>query len=107
MVLTDRSIQIIGGLHLAGPELMPRIPPTINFLSQSLSPAPTYVLPMHCSGFAVKCALEEAFGEGCVPAGVGIKISIESTEAEILQDERLIGSFRATAPDSASHELSL
>jgi hypothetical protein len=51
---------------------------------------------MHCSGFAVKCALEEAFGEGCVPAGVGMKIAIESTEPEMLQDERLTASFTST-----------
>ena len=33
--------QIIGGLHLAGPELIERIPPTIDFLSRSLAPSPT------------------------------------------------------------------
>lgn len=61
----------MGGLHLAGPELADRIKPTVNFLAEELIPAPTYVLPMHCSGFAVKVALEAALGEGCVPAGVG------------------------------------
>ncbi|KAF9051239.1 hypothetical protein BDZ89DRAFT_1057083 [Hymenopellis radicata] len=58
---------IIGGLHLATPDLVPRIPPTVEFLSQQLKPAPTYILPMHCSGFNAKVALESAFGEGCVP----------------------------------------
>ncbi|KII92071.1 hypothetical protein PLICRDRAFT_36846 [Plicaturopsis crispa FD-325 SS-3] len=67
---------IIGGLHLAGFELLPRIPPTVDFLSRKLRPSPTYVLPMHCSGFAAKVALEEALGEGCVPAGVGHKIVV-------------------------------
>ncbi|PPQ93782.1 hypothetical protein CVT25_013491 [Psilocybe cyanescens] len=67
---------IIGGLHLAGPEFSPRIPKTVDFLSNSLRPSPTYILPMHCSGFQSKLALEEAFGEGCVPAGVGLKVEV-------------------------------
>lgn len=69
--------QIIGGLHLAGAEFSPRVPPTVNFLSQ-LEPRPAYVLPMHCSGFQSKIALKAAFGEGCVPAGVGLKVVIVS-----------------------------
>ena len=77
------EIQIIGGLHLAGPELAYRIQPTTDFLSRKLRPACTYVLPMHCSGFAAKTALREALGEGCVPAGVGITINVKSDlEAE-------------------------
>lgn len=74
---------LIGGLHLAGTELTPRIEPTVNFLANQLKPAPTYVLPMHCSGFAAKVALEAALGEGCVPAGVGHKVEIDGDrEAE-------------------------
>ncbi|EJF58234.1 hypothetical protein DICSQDRAFT_91068 [Dichomitus squalens LYAD-421 SS1] len=74
---------VIGGLHLAGNDLTDRIPPTVDFLSNKLRPAPTYVLPMHCSGFVAKVALEEAFGEGCVPAGVGHKVVVEGNpEAE-------------------------
>jgi 7,8-dihydropterin-6-yl-methyl-4-(beta-D-ribofuranosyl)aminobenzene 5'-phosphate synthase len=69
-------LQIAGGLHLAGPELADRIKPTVTFLSNDLIPAPTYVLPMHCSGFAVKVALEAALGEGCVPAGAGHTVTI-------------------------------
>ncbi|KAL5507280.1 hypothetical protein ACEPAH_6736 [Sanghuangporus vaninii] len=68
---------VIGGLHLGGPELASRIPPTIDFLSNRLRPSPTYVLPMHCSGFAAKVALEAALGEGCVPAGVGISVHVK------------------------------
>ncbi|KAF8161195.1 beta-lactamase-like protein [Crassisporium funariophilum] len=67
---------VIGGLHLAGPEFAPRIPMTVDFLSNKLRPAPMYVLPMHCSGFQAKLALEAAFGEGCVPAGVGLKVEV-------------------------------
>ena len=73
---TSHLVQIVGGLHLAGPELAGRIRPTVEFLSEDLIPAPTYVLPMHCSGFAAKIALEAALGEGCVPAGVGHKVII-------------------------------
>ncbi|KAK2463193.1 hypothetical protein APHAL10511_004848 [Amanita phalloides] len=67
---------IIGGLHLAGPEFDSRLAPTVDFLSRELRPAPTYVLPMHCSGFRTKVALESALGEGCVPAGVGHRVEI-------------------------------
>ncbi|KAI0633902.1 beta-lactamase-like protein [Trametes polyzona] len=70
---------IIGGLHLAGTELVDRIPPTVDYLANQMRPAPTYVLPMHCTGFAAKVALEAALGEGCVPAGVGHKVVIECT----------------------------
>ena len=77
------SFQVIGGLHLGGPELANRIAPTVDFLSRRLRPSPTYVLPMHCSGFATKIALEGAFGEGCVPAGVGISVNVKGdAEAE-------------------------
>lgn len=69
--------EAIGGLHLAGADLADRIPPTVNFLANQLKPAPAYVLPMHCSGFSAKVALEAALGEGCVPAGVGIKVEVQ------------------------------
>ena len=68
--------QIIGGLHLGGPELAPRIAPTVDFLARRLRPAPVYVLPMHCSGFDVKVALQVALGEGCVPAGAGMRVEV-------------------------------
>lgn len=68
---------IVGGLHLAGPELNARIPLTVDFLSRQMRPSPTYILPMHCSGFNAKIALQEAFGEGCVPAGVGLKVEVK------------------------------
>jgi 7,8-dihydropterin-6-yl-methyl-4-(beta-D-ribofuranosyl)aminobenzene 5'-phosphate synthase len=71
-----RPVKIVGGLHLASPELADRIKPTVHFLSEALIPAPTYVLPMHCSGFVAKVALEAALGEGCVPAGTGHKVII-------------------------------
>ncbi|KAF9481515.1 hypothetical protein BDN70DRAFT_876153 [Pholiota conissans] len=77
---------VIGGLHLAGPEFGPRIPMTVDFLAHKLRPSPTYVLPMHCTGFQAKVALETAFGDGCVPAGVGLKVDITGDE----ESERMI-----------------
>ncbi|KAL6306509.1 beta-lactamase-like protein [Sparassis latifolia] len=67
---------IIGGLHLAGTDLAPRIAPTVNFLAKEVTPPPQFILPMHCTGFGAKLALEAAFGEGCVPAGVGVKVEV-------------------------------
>jgi 7,8-dihydropterin-6-yl-methyl-4-(beta-D-ribofuranosyl)aminobenzene 5'-phosphate synthase len=77
---------VVGGLHLGGPELYPCIPPTVEFLSQTLKPAPTYILPMHCSGFKVKVALEHAFGERCLAASTGMFCEIKGDAA---LDERL------------------
>lgn len=36
---------------------------------------------MHCSGFSAKVALHEAFEEGCVPAGVGLKVEVKGDRA--------------------------
>jgi 7,8-dihydropterin-6-yl-methyl-4-(beta-D-ribofuranosyl)aminobenzene 5'-phosphate synthase len=77
---------IVGGLHLGAPELQDRIAPTVNFLSRRIRPAPTYILPMHCSGFAAKIALEKEFGEGCVPAGAGMRYEVGGEEGS---DNRL------------------
>ncbi|TFK56459.1 hypothetical protein OE88DRAFT_1649765 [Heliocybe sulcata] len=77
---------VIGGLHLAGPELADRIAPTTDFLANKLVPAPAYVLPMHCTGFNAKVALREALGDACVPAGTGMRFEA-SGDAQF--DERL------------------
>jgi len=83
----NRSIyMIIGGLHLASTDLLPRIPPTVEFFAKTMKPAPTYVLPMHCTGFQAKVALREALGEGCVPAGVGIKVEVVG----VVTDEKFL-----------------
>ncbi|KAJ7497402.1 beta-lactamase-like protein [Mycena latifolia] len=67
---------VVGGFHLAPPDNAVRIGPTMTFLSRQIIPSPTYILPMHCSGFQCKVALEAAFGEGCVPAGVGLRVEV-------------------------------
>ena len=48
----------------------------MQFLSRSLRPAPVYILPMHCTGWKAKVALEQELGECIVPAGVGHKVDI-------------------------------
>ncbi|KAJ3523699.1 hypothetical protein NMY22_g11328 [Coprinellus aureogranulatus] len=73
---------IVGGLHLASADLYPRIEPTVSFFSDSLRPSPTYILPMHCTGWKAKVALEAALGEGVVPAGVGHKVEVEGVAEE-------------------------
>ncbi|KAG8898796.1 hypothetical protein FRC01_010758, partial [Tulasnella sp. 417] len=78
---------VIGGLHLAPPDQVYRIAPTVEFISKSLRPAPTYVLPMHCTGFKAKIALEQELGEGCVPAGVGMKFQVKGDE----EGEKMLG----------------
>ncbi|KAI0063568.1 hypothetical protein BV25DRAFT_1869697 [Artomyces pyxidatus] len=75
---------VIGGLHLAGPELASRIAPTVKFISRELRPAPMYVLPMHCTGFQAKVALEHELGEGIVPAGVGMKVVVEGAKEGVM-----------------------
>ena len=49
----------------------------MDFIANKLRPSPAYVLPMHCTGFPAKVALEHALSEGCVPAGVGIKVEVK------------------------------
>lgn len=41
---------------------------------------------MHCTGFEAKVALQQALGEGCVPAGVGIKVDVQG----VADDERFL-----------------
>ncbi len=63
-------------MHLASPDLLDRIEPTVDFFANKMRPSPTYVLPMHCTGFTAKVALEKALGEGCVPAGTGMRVEV-------------------------------
>jgi 7,8-dihydropterin-6-yl-methyl-4-(beta-D-ribofuranosyl)aminobenzene 5'-phosphate synthase len=87
------NLKIIGGLHLGGPELAPRIQPTVDFLSRRLKPPPKYILPMHCTGFRAKVALAAEFGERCVAAGVGIKVEIKGDRE---QDKVLVNATLAS-----------
>ncbi|KZO98969.1 metallo-beta-lactamase protein [Calocera viscosa TUFC12733] len=71
---------VLGGFHLASPELAHRIKPTVDFMSKQLQPTPKYILPLHCTGFGAKVALREALGDVIVPAGTGIKIDIDGDD---------------------------
>ncbi|KAG8938901.1 hypothetical protein FRC03_006812 [Tulasnella sp. 419] len=68
---------IVGGFHLAGPELQKRIQPTVEFIKDHLA-QDGHVLPLHCTGFHAKTALERGLQPGAVvPAGVGIGVEVE------------------------------
>jgi len=73
---------IVGGLHLASSDLHNRIEPTVKFFAETLRPSPTYILPMHCTGFKAKIALEHALGDGIVPAGVGHRVEIVASAGD-------------------------
>ena len=88
--------QIVGGLHLAGGEFAARIPQTVDFLADRLRPSPTYVLPMHCTGFQAKIALEKALGEdGEIMRKnvLGMKEKIEASWAENGEGWKEVGKF--------------
>ena len=74
---------ILGGLHLAGPELRYRVKPTVDAIA---SYSPDYVVPLHCTGFDAKVKLREVLGTKVVPGGVGLGITVlgveENAEAE-------------------------
>lgn len=65
---------ILGGLHLAGPELAYRLDPTAAAL---LEAQPDYLVPLHCTGFNAKVKLREVLGSRLVPSGVGSVIHVE------------------------------
>lgn len=52
-----------------------RLNPTVEYLTQ-LSPPPKYIVPLHCSGSDVKFLLHQAFGDGCVNIGSGVRIDL-------------------------------
>ena len=53
----------------------------MEFFASKMVPAPTYVLPLHCTGFDAKVALAKALEEGCVPAGTGNTVEIKGDES--------------------------
>jgi len=72
---------VLGGFHLAGPELAHRVKPTVDFMAKQIQPTPKYILPLHCTGFNAKVALREALGDVVVPAGTGITIDVDGDDA--------------------------
>jgi 7,8-dihydropterin-6-yl-methyl-4-(beta-D-ribofuranosyl)aminobenzene 5'-phosphate synthase len=64
---------ILGGLHLAGPELAYRIEPTVDAIADF---KPEFVVPLHCTGFNAKVALRNKLGNKVVPGGVGMLVVV-------------------------------
>ena len=61
---------VVGGYHLAGKAMEPRIPETVRDLEERIKPR--LVAPGHCSGWRAKAALSEAFAPGgYAPSVVG------------------------------------
>lgn len=77
----DRPVHmVVGGLHLVPVEVQP-VDETVDFLVRRVRPQPDWVLPLHCTGMAPRAKLVAAFGNKCVPAGVGMKVVVEGDEA--------------------------
>ena len=61
---------VLGGYHLAGKAMEPRIEPTVRDLAQRIGPR--LVAPGHCTGWRAKARLAEAFAPGHYgPSAVG------------------------------------
>ncbi|BEI84996.1 hypothetical protein CcaverHIS002_0503970 [Cutaneotrichosporon cavernicola] len=89
----DRPVyQVVGGLHLIPVETQP-VAETVEFLATKVHPRPQWIVPLHCTGFAPRAALAEAFGDRCVPSGVGIKVVVQGDDAADakLDDEGMQG----------------
>lgn len=71
---------IVGGLHLVPATVQP-VEETVDFLARRLQPPPDYVLPLHCTGLEPRGKLRAAMGERCVPAGVGMKVVVQGSDA--------------------------
>lgn len=83
MAKYDRPIHIIvGGFHLVPVEQQP-VEQTVDFIFRRIQPPPAYVLPLHCTGLEPRARLKAALGSRCIPAGVGMRVTVASdVEAE-------------------------
>ena len=72
---------IVGGLHLNPTRQQPATE-TVDFISRRMKPTPKFVLPLHCTGMEARAMLRHALADGCVPAGVGMKVVVQDDEAE-------------------------
>ncbi|WVQ78787.1 hypothetical protein IAT38_000878 [Cryptococcus sp. DSM 104549] len=71
---------VVGGFHLVPTQTQPAVQ-TVDFISRRVQPTPKYVLPLHCTGLEARAMLREKLGDGCVPAGVGMRVVFEGVEA--------------------------
>jgi len=73
----DRPIHmIVGGLHLV-PVWQQPVAQTVDFIANQLDPSPEFVLPLHCTGMEPRSMLRNALGEKCIPAGVGLRVTVD------------------------------
>ena len=70
---------VLGGYHLAGTLMEPRIEPTLRDLRDRISPA--VVAPGHCTGWRAKAALSDVFAGRCGPSVVGTTYSLAAPTA--------------------------
>jgi 7,8-dihydropterin-6-yl-methyl-4-(beta-D-ribofuranosyl)aminobenzene 5'-phosphate synthase len=84
----DRPVHmVVGGLHLVPVEVQP-VRETVDFLSRRIRPQPDWILPLHCTGMAPRAQLINAFGEKCIPAGVGMKVVVNGDpEKDVTLDD--------------------
>jgi len=75
----DEPIDVIlGGFHLAGGGMEPRIEPTVHDLANRIKPR--VVAPGHCTGWRAKAALAHAFAPGKYgPSVVGSLYALRAT----------------------------
>ncbi len=64
----DRVHAILGGFHLTGPAVAPRIRPTMDAIARF---SPDYVVPMHCTGWDAINRFMEAMPGKCILNTVG------------------------------------
>lgn len=68
---------VLGGYHLAGKPMEPRIEPTVRDLEARIGPR--VVAPGHCTGWRAKARLAETFAPGRYgPSAVGTKYRLTS-----------------------------
>lgn len=72
---------VVGGFHLVPVEQQP-VDLTIDFIARRLRPSPAYVLPLHCTGLEPRARLKAALGDRCIPAGVGMRVTVDGNEEE-------------------------
>jgi 7,8-dihydropterin-6-yl-methyl-4-(beta-D-ribofuranosyl)aminobenzene 5'-phosphate synthase len=72
----DDAIDVVlGGYHLAGAPMEPRIPETVRDLKNLIDPR--VIAPGHCTGWRAKAALAEAFAPGRYgPSVVGTRYTL-------------------------------
>lgn len=70
---------VLGGFHLAGAAMEPRITPTVHDLAETIGPR--VLAPGHCTGWRAKASLAARFAPGCyAPSVVGSRYRLRAPE---------------------------